>query len=727
MKVQLTGAAITLDLAPSDTSETVQKKLRDDHQIDVSEKEASAFLKHVRSFAKDEVSVDFNAQFPTAKLPQSLQITAPTTAKPQLSSRNETLAQSKPTPKDLRGVSDELSLLGPPSAPTTGPPTRGRAAVVTAVDPFRLGHETKLALVLPDMSEPSKLTRLLSLAKGDSSYMEIVKLVGEHNRRAVNVPIGNLRERRELSAARATLLEKCEAWTQKHSGQSDKSHTGSVQNLMRALREMQSKESEAIGHGSFSDTLKHVLASNVDESVKVLVRQALETLPRDSAKVPAYIDACKKQLASMELSVQKKAAPYVQALGEMEAGLVLNASAAQLALTLLGGSGKAAAPDKLAAALSHPVFSESIVTEKLVNEDLVKDTARTPLSPLELVQLSMQLKAMAPHTKAFDLVSRALEEAATAKPAEAPAKYLEAFARLTSVDERQIPPSFSKGWGVLSDVAKKRLRINVVKAEVELACGAPVTKMRYFSGAVGGYMVELGGNKHGETRFAKMVINHPAAGTGDHLGAQDELEIESRALLQLRTNDPDARYIGSLVEDPRRNDVGTLFLSEFFASKEMSEFAGHKGRSEAEVLPRALQMAKALAYCQRCGLLHRDVKPGNFLESATGQVKLIDFNTAVPLTSKNDAGTPSWAPKEEHPYTAATEVFSLGASIAVLLGAQREDARFGLAPENVATMLKSLPSTTSPEMAKLLGAMLAPVPEARPSMSEVVKALETLQ
>ena len=85
-----------------------------------------------------------------------------------------------------------------------------------------------------------------------------------------------------------------------------------------------------------------------------------------------------------------------------------------------------------------------------------------------------------------------------------------------------------------------------------------------------------------------------------------------------------------------------------------------------------LQAAQALAYAHSCGVLHRDVKPGNVIVSDEGKVFVLDFGIAARLSSTpahltghtdNTGGTPAYKSPEQwkaHQPEAAMDQYALG-------------------------------------------------------------------
>ncbi|RZL40211.1 MAG: serine/threonine protein kinase [Rubrivivax sp.] len=100
-----------------------------------------------------------------------------------------------------------------------------------------------------------------------------------------------------------------------------------------------------------------------------------------------------------------------------------------------------------------------------------------------------------------------------------------------------------------------------------------------------------------------------------------------------------------------------------------------------------LQVCDAVAHAHARLVVHRDLKPGNILVTADGQVKLLDFGVAKlladetgdgdqELTAQAAAGlTPEYAAPEQlrgEPVSTATDVYALGRLLCLLLTGQRE-------------------------------------------------------
>jgi serine/threonine-protein kinase len=76
---------------------------------------------------------------------------------------------------------------------------------------------------------------------------------------------------------------------------------------------------------------------------------------------------------------------------------------------------------------------------------------------------------------------------------------------------------------------------------------------------------------------------------------------------------------------------GTYFIvMEYVEGRSLRDIIRAEGRIPAHETARvAAEIADALAFAHRHGVVHRDIKPGNVLITATGQVKLTDFGIAA--------------------------------------------------------------------------------------------------
>jgi len=241
----------------------------------------------------------------------------------------------------------------------------------------------------------------------------------------------------------------------------------------------------------------------------------------------------------------------------------------------------------------------------------------------------------------------------------------------------------------------------------------------------------------------------------DEFGAdKDDIIEEARALE--RVKHPHVASFYSIAID---ESIGVMGLAmELLAGRSLED----RLRSEdtlcvEETLSVGIAIASALAAAHQAGIIHRDVKPGNIVENARGDYKLIDFGIAassddgrggaiastfseVELARANDditapltglaTGTPGYIDpacvgKRVAP-TATSDLYALGATLYRCLSgyvpAQIGKTSEGLAildgrvtsgqtsPESLASRRSGIPTA----LATLVERLIAPRPELRP-------------
>lgn len=150
-----------------------------------------------------------------------------------------------------------------------------------------------------------------------------------------------------------------------------------------------------------------------------------------------------------------------------------------------------------------------------------------------------------------------------------------------------------------------------------------------------------------------------------------------------------------------------------------------------------LQVAEALSYVHRCGVVHRDVKPGNVLIGKDGQVKLADFGIARLMDSTErhtrtgmTVGSPAYLAPEQvggREVTTAADVYSLG--LVLLEALTGEKAFHGTSMEIAFARLNApprIPEWLSPPWQELLHQMTEIDPDARPRCLDVAGSLRRL-
>lgn len=123
-----------------------------------------------------------------------------------------------------------------------------------------------------------------------------------------------------------------------------------------------------------------------------------------------------------------------------------------------------------------------------------------------------------------------------------------------------------------------------------------------------------------EATLDRLVAVKFILGRDQSPSARERFLFEARAVARLvHTNVVAVHRIGEVAGEP-------YIAYEYVAGRSLTEFA--RPAAWPDVLRVGLGVARALAAVHSKGVLHRDVKPANILESESGELKLVDFGLA---------------------------------------------------------------------------------------------------
>ena len=168
---------------------------------------------------------------------------------------------------------------------------------------------------------------------------------------------------------------------------------------------------------------------------------------------------------------------------------------------------------------------------------------------------------------------------------------------------------------------------------------------------------------------------------------QKRFEREGRVLARLRH-----AHIARLLDAGRGELSGyalRYLVLEYIEGERIDHWCDHRRATIEARLNLFLQVCDAISYAHANLIVHRDLKPSNILVQADGEVKLLDFGVAKLLADEDDLHrdalteltrlggapfTPEYAAPEQfedQPTSVATDVYSLGVVLYLLLAGRR--------------------------------------------------------
>jgi serine/threonine protein kinase len=144
---------------------------------------------------------------------------------------------------------------------------------------------------------------------------------------------------------------------------------------------------------------------------------------------------------------------------------------------------------------------------------------------------------------------------------------------------------------------------------------------------------------------------------------------EGQALARVRSP-----YVAQCYGVERHESMPYLVV-EYIPGQGLTELHRARPLTSAQALELIAQAAEGLAAVHACGLLHRDLKPGNILVGDDGVPRLVDFGLAMPLGDQalqHLSGTLAYMPPEQargeiDRIDPRTDLFGLGAVLYYLL------------------------------------------------------------
>lgn len=213
---------------------------------------------------------------------------------------------------------------------------------------------------------------------------------------------------------------------------------------------------------------------------------------------------------------------------------------------------------------------------------------------------------------------------------------------------------------------------------------------------------------------------------------QEEFRQEVMTLQQLR-HPHVVQFLGACMKPPN-----LCLVTEYMPHSLHSVLYEQQGVAldRKRVLSLAADAARALLYLHHVAkpaVVHRDVKPANFLLDRAWRMKLADFGLAANSSKQANAGTPSYMAPEllqpGRPYSAKVDVYAFGVMLNEMLG--RSPPWAGMAAGDIRRQVLAgqrppVDLSVPKQLQQVIGACWEQQPEQRPDFVSILEQLNAM-
>uniref|UniRef100_A0A383VB93 Protein kinase domain-containing protein n=1 Tax=Tetradesmus obliquus TaxID=3088 RepID=A0A383VB93_TETOB len=243
----------------------------------------------------------------------------------------------------------------------------------------------------------------------------------------------------------------------------------------------------------------------------------------------------------------------------------------------------------------------------------------------------------------------------------------------------------------------------------------------------GGYSLVYRGLWHGTPVAVKRWFNPQLQEE-----VQEEFRQEVMTLQQLR-HPHVVQFLGACMKPP-----SLCLVTEYMPHSLHSVLYEQQGVAldRKRVLSLAADAARALLYLHHVtkpAVVHRDVKPANFLLDRAWRMKLADFGLAANSSKQANAGTPSYMAPEllqpGKPYSAKVDVYAFGVMLNEMLG--RSPPWAGMAAGDIRRQVLAgqrppIDLSVPKQLQQLISACWEQQPEQRPDFVSILEQLNAM-